>query len=98
MTDEERLEHFIGKYSPQIAGIARSALNKMRQHLSGAVEFVYERAGSLVIGFGPNERVSDAPFSIVLYARWVRLFFLNGASLPDPHGILGGQRQQSTQY
>jgi hypothetical protein len=43
-----------------------------------------------VIGFGPSERASEAIFSIALYPRWVNLFFLQGATLPDPAGRLRG--------
>jgi hypothetical protein len=43
-----------------------------------------------VIGFVPNERPSDAIFSIVLYPSYVVLFFLQGANLPDPHRRLQG--------
>src|SRR4029453_7084440 len=41
-------------------------------------------------GFGPTERASDAILSIALYPRWVSLFFLQGARLPDPSGLLRG--------
>ena len=42
------------------------------------------------IGFGPTERASDAIFSIALWPRWVSLFFLQGARLPDRNGLLKG--------
>jgi hypothetical protein len=73
-----------------VAGVARAALAKMRARLPGAVQFVYDNYNALVIGFGPTERASDAVFSIALYPRWVNLFFLNGAGLPDPHKLLKG--------
>ena len=85
-----RLDRFLAKYSPDIAALARAALAKMRARLPGAVEMVYDNYNALVIGFGPNERASDAIFSIVLYPRWVSLFFLQGAGLPDPRRLLKG--------
>ena len=39
----------------------------------------------------PNDRPSDAWFSVVLYPRYVRLFWLDGAALDDPDGLLEGQ-------
>ena len=45
---------------------------------------------ALVIGFGPSEHASEAVFSIALYPRWVTLFFLQGAGLPDPKHLLKG--------
>ncbi len=62
----------------------------MRARLPGAVELVYDNYNGLVIGFGPSERASEAPFSIVLYPRWVTLFFLRGAELDDPAHLLKG--------
>ena len=44
----------------------------------------------MVIGFGPGERTSDAIVSLGLYPRWVTLFFLQGARLPDPRQRLSG--------
>ena len=42
------------------------------------------------VGFGPNERASDAIFSIALYPRWINLFFFPGFNLPDPDHLLKG--------
>jgi len=83
MTPKQQLDAFLKKYDPYIAGIARRALAKMRKRLPGAVEIVYDNYNALAIGFGPNEKASLAIFSIVLYPRWVNLFFLQGANLPD---------------
>jgi len=63
----------------------------MRKRLPGAIELVYDNYNALAIGFGPNERSSDAIFSIAVFPRWVSLFFLqSGTELPDPHGLLKG--------
>jgi hypothetical protein len=86
----QQLTRFIDKYSPEIGAVARAALGKMRARLPGAVQLVYDNYNALVIGFGPTERASDAVFSIVLYPRWVNLFFLNGAGLHDPQKLLQG--------
>jgi hypothetical protein len=89
-TPKQQLEFSIGKYTPEIAGLARQALAKLRERLPGAIEFVYDNYNALAIGFGPTERPSDAVFSVVLYPRWVLLYFLRGASLPDPARRLKG--------
>src|ERR1051325_3019234 len=62
----------------------------MRKRLPGAVEIVYDNYNALAIGFGPSERASEAICSIALYPRYVNLFFLQGAKLPDPHKRLKG--------
>ena len=90
MTGKEQLDAFMSRYAPEVEACARRALAKMRKRLPGAVELVYDNYNALVIGFGPSERASEAIFSIALYPRWVNLFFLKGAQLPDPAGRLLG--------
>lgn len=87
---EKQLAGFIAKYSPEIAAVAKVALAKMRARLPGAVELVYDNYNALAIGFGPTERTSEAIFSIALFPRWVSLFFMRGAELPDPQKLLKG--------
>jgi hypothetical protein len=87
---ERQLAGFIGRFSPEVASVARAARAKVRKLLPGAVELVYDNYNALAIGFGPSERASDAIISIALYPRWVSLFFLRGAQLPDRHGLLRG--------
>ncbi len=88
---KRQLDSFLAKYDPAIAAFARRVLVKLRKRLPGAVEMVYDNYNGLVIGFGPNERASLAIFSIVLFPRWVTLFFLQGAGIPDPQRRLQGE-------
>jgi hypothetical protein len=85
-----QLARFLAKYSPEVRSVAKDALAKMRALTPGAVEFVYDNYNALVIGFGPTERPSDAILSIALYPRWVNVYFLDGALLKDPGGLLRG--------
>jgi hypothetical protein len=87
---EAQLAGFIDKYTPDIGDRARRARAKLRALLPGAVEMIYDNYNALVIGFGPTDRASDAILSIALYPKWVNLFFLNGANLPDPKKRLKG--------
>jgi hypothetical protein len=87
---EAQLAGFMAKYNPEIAALASAARKKMQKRLPGAFELVYDNYNALVIGYGPTDRASDAIFSIVLYPRWVTLFFLNGKGLPDPEKLLKG--------
>ena len=88
---EGQLDGFLDKFTPTVATLARACLAKMRTRLPGAVEIAYDNYNALAIGFGPSERASEAIFSIVLYPRWVTLFFLRGAGLPDPKQLLKGK-------
>jgi hypothetical protein len=90
-SEAKRLAGFLGRFDPAVAAVARAARAKLRRRIPGAVELVYDNYNALVIGFGPTERASDAILSIALYPRWVNLFFLHGASLPDPQGLLKGE-------
>jgi hypothetical protein len=91
---EQRLAGFIAKYTPEIGALAHAALAKLRKRLPGAIELVYDNYNALAIGFSPTERVSDVICSITLYPRWVSLFFMYGAALPDPGGLLKGSGKQ----
>ena len=87
------LEKAIGRYSPEVAAAARAGLKKLRARFPGARQLVYERRQSLPIGFAPAEHGS-AVFSLVLYPRWVRFFFLEGVAIVDPEGRLEGTGNQ----
>jgi hypothetical protein len=92
---EVQLAGFLAKYSPEIAILAKSIRARMHKQLPGAFELVYDNYNALAIGFGPTERASDAIFSIAVYPRWINLFFLQGATLPDPHNLLRGKGKQA---
>jgi hypothetical protein len=90
MTPERELASFIGKYSPEVAAVAKAALVKMRKRLPGAVELVWDNYNALAIAFGSSERLADVIFSIAVYPRWVSLFFKHGTTLADPERVLKG--------
>ncbi len=94
MTPRQQLEKFLAKYEPAIVAQATKALAKMRKLAPGAVEMVYDNYNSLVIGFAPGERPSEALFSIVLYPRYIGLCFIWGKGLPDPAKRLQGKGNQ----
>jgi hypothetical protein len=85
---------FLAKFSPEVQSVAKGAIATMRKRLPGAIEFVYDNYYALVVGFGPNERPSEAVFSVVMYPRHVSLCFLFGAELDDPQKILQGSGNQ----
>jgi hypothetical protein len=68
-------------------------LTKLRSRFPGARLLVFERRQSLPIGFAPAER-GGAVFSLVLYPRWVRFFFLEGVAIDDPENRLEGGGNQ----
>jgi hypothetical protein len=88
---EEHLDRFLDAFTPEVAEIARKSLVKLRKRLPNAIELVYDNYNALACGFGPNERASDVIFSIAVYPKYATLFFLQGAKLPDPDGLLQGK-------
>jgi hypothetical protein len=86
----KQLAAFKRPYSPEVQKTARAALTKIRAQIPGAMEMVYNTYNALVIGFGPNDRASEAIVSIALYPKCVNLYFLEGAMLADPEKLLKG--------
>lgn len=90
MTPAKQLDSLIAQFSPATAALAAAVLKTMRARLPGAVEMVYAKSNSLVVGFCPNERASDVINSIAVYTNWVNLYFFEGGTLPDPDRLLQG--------
>ncbi len=88
---EAQLDGFLDAFTPEIAALARGALAKMRKRLPNAVEIIYDNYNALACGFAPTEKTSEAIFSIAVFPKNVSLFFLQGAALPDPKGLLQGE-------
>jgi hypothetical protein len=92
---EARLQDFINKFDPEIADRIRSVRKALRRRLPGAVELVYDNYNFFVIGYGPNERASEAVLSIAAQAKGVSICFIQGAKLPDPARLLAGSGNQT---
>ena len=93
LTPPAQLAGFLAKLPPNVRATMKAGIAAMRKHMPGAVELVY-RTYALVVGFGPNERPSDALFSVVAYSNHVTLCFLQGALLDDPDRLLSGSGNQ----
>ena len=53
--------------APEMAKLTKAVLAKMRPRLPGAIELVYDKKRSLVIGFCPDDRASHVINSIAVY-------------------------------
>ena len=84
------LTRIIARRSPAMAALTREVLAAIRPRLPGATELVYDKKNSLVIGFSPDDRPSNAIVSIATYTKWINLYFFVGDALPDPEGLLQG--------
>ncbi len=88
---ERQLDRFLDAFTPEVAELARKTLAKLRKRLPHAKELVYDNYNALAIGFSPSERASEGIFSIAIYPRHINFFFLQGAKLSDPDGLLQGE-------
>ena len=91
---ERRVEAFVARYTPAIASQLRDARQRLRAHFPRGVEMVFDNYNALVFGIGPTDRTRESFISIAGYPKWVTLFFLDGAGLDDPEGLLQGDGQQ----
>lgn len=89
-TASQQLKSCIDKFTPEIAALIRAVHRKMRMLVPNAVELVYDNYNFFVIGFAPGKRPSEAVFSIAADRNGVRICFLQGAVLADPHKLLTG--------
>lgn len=87
---KRQLASILSGLPPAMEKLTRAVLPKMRARLPGAVEMVYDKKNSLVIGFCADERASSVINSIAVYSRWINLYFFEGDTLPDPEGLLQG--------
>jgi hypothetical protein len=92
---ERQLRTFIAKFDPKNQALIRAVRRALRRRLPWAHELVYDNYNFFVIGYGPNERPSDAILSIAAGASGVGLCFIRGAALPDPAKILSGAGKQT---
>ena len=84
------MDQIIKRLPPEMASLTRAVLAKLRKLLPGAVEMVYDKSNSLVIGFCSTEKASAVINSIAVYRKWINLYFFEGDTLPDPEGLLQG--------
>ena len=92
---EQQLKGFIAKFEPRNQALIRAVRRGLRRRLPSAIELVYDNYNFFVIGYGPNERPSDAILSIAAGASGVGLCFIRGAALPDPSKVLLGSGKQT---
>ena len=91
---ERRIDVFVDRYTPPIAAQLRDARRRLRAHFPRGVEMVFDNYNALVFGIGPTDRTRESFISIAGYPKWVTLFFLDGARLDDPQGLLEGDGKQ----
>lgn len=91
---EARIDAFLAKYTPELEARLRAARTRLRALFPRGHELVFDNTNALVFGISPTTSSRESFISIAGYPRWVTLFFLEGASLDDPQGLLEGEGKQ----
>src|SRR5438034_2662315 len=91
---ESQIAAFLSRYTPAIEAQLREARGRLRALFPRGFELVYDNYNALVFAISPTERTSEAFLSVAGYPKWVTLFFLHGATLHDPNGLLEGEGKQ----
>ena len=81
---------FLSAYGPKITALALAVRELVLEEASGASELIYDAYDAVASGYSFTGRPGDACLHIAVYAKWVNLGFNDGASLPDPKGLLQG--------
>lgn len=89
-TVASQLAEFVDRYTPAIARDFKACRRRMRRLVPNGYELIHDTYNGLGVGYAAGRKSSDVVVSIVAYPRYIRLFFLNGASLNDAASILEG--------
>lgn len=90
MDAKAQLDAFIDRFTPAVAAQGRAVLAWLDARLPGAIRLVYDNYNALAVGYAATEKASAVTLSVAFYPRWVSLFFMAGAQLQDPSGLLSG--------
>lgn len=88
------VDEFLGKYTPAIEAQLREARQRLCALFPRGYELIFDNYNALVFGISPTENSRESFISVAGYPKWVTLFFLDGASLHDPLGLLEGDGKQ----
>jgi len=81
---------FLKPYDAPVRELALQLRALLLEEMGPCYENIYDAYSAVAIGYGTSERMSDGIFHIAVYAKHVNLGFNDGATLPDPKGILQG--------
>src|SRR6266850_7357785 len=84
------LVKFLKPYDRAIQKLALSLRSLVLEEMAPCYENIYDAYSAVAIGYGTSDRLRDGIFHIAVYSKAVNLGFNEGATLPDPKGILLG--------
>ncbi|HUN65767.1 MAG TPA: hypothetical protein VMW43_06655 [Bacteroidota bacterium] len=92
---EQQLRGFIARFTPELQRLIRSLRRGLRNRFPSANELVYDYSRYFVIGYSATEQGIDSVLAIAAGTDGLRLYFNDGARLPDPEKILLGSGKQT---
>jgi len=85
---------FLKPYDGAIQKLALQLRALVLDEMAPCYENIYDAYSAVAISYGASDRLRDGIFHIAVYAKHVNLGFNDGATLPDPKGILKGSGTQ----
>jgi hypothetical protein len=85
---DAQVDRLLGPHVPPVQAIARTLRGVIRAEFPGVDEKV--DFGNKLIGYGRSMKVRDLLFAVMPHAAHVNLQLADGATLPDPTGIVEG--------
>ncbi len=85
------LKKFLQAYDADVQRLALKLRALLLEEMAPCYENIYDAYSAVAIGYGTSDRLSDGIFHIAVYSKHVNLGFNDGATLPDPKGILLGK-------
>ena len=85
---EADVDRLLASHSAELRAIEQALRVTIRSAFPGAVEQV--DFGNKLIAFGRTMKMRGLLFAIIAHQSWVNLQLADGASLPDPDGLVEG--------
>lgn len=84
------LVKFLQPYDREIRDLAFQLRALVLEEMAPCHENIYDAYSAVAIGYGTSDRLRDGILHVAVYSKHVNLGFNDGATLPDPKGILLG--------
>lgn len=81
---------FLAPFADDVQQIALALRARLLESMPNFHEFVWDATNAVSLAYTPSNRWQDAVVHVATYTKHVNLGFNDGASLPDPLGILVG--------
>ncbi|MEO6393432.1 MAG: DUF1801 domain-containing protein [Pyrinomonadaceae bacterium] len=89
MTPPRELLEYLSRYDLGIVDLVLTVREFVLHEVAPPHEYILN-VYTVVMGFGPTEKVGDQVCAITVNARYVNLMFHKGTELDDPHSLLEG--------